>query len=454
MAIIDEVEGDVNDNVKTTSDALQTLRILAAYARYDALDAPTLDELDAWKAAALLTIHKLHDDPPIFLCPEEIAELIFAVASFRGDGEWTSDEMSERASGILTALVPETPVPVPLMDHILTHHLKPIFRPTPHPEINLETGRKLPRPAGGPLANQDAYEGQVWKAHPGAGNVLQWVVENIESDAYERLWYLVVPPTMTLLDDFEAKYKLQGVRVANALLSNAPPDLLRRTGIADLLFSSLHRTLTHLHSPLTPALIRNAVPTAVKLVSRTTAPGSERQFMQLCALLGDGIIGSVWMYGYQDADAVEAGVDALPDVVSALGIGTVRYLKALIPQLTHPLHLMPFNATRPSLQLASLKALLCVMRECAPRVHAWRGTILEGAAKCWVGLVDAGKKDQDSMALKDLLREVCVSLAEFAPAAVEDYRKLLALDSHMFEGLLGKITSAPQPAPDAEATEE
>ena len=63
------------------------------------------------------------------------------------------------------------------------------------------------------------------------------------------------------------------------------------------------------------------------LIERTTKPGSEQRFTQLCALLGDGVIGSVWMYGSEDADAVEASVDVLPILVRALGIGATRYLK-------------------------------------------------------------------------------------------------------------------------------
>ncbi len=63
------------------------------------------------------------------------------------------------------------------------------------------------------------------------------------------------------------------------------------------------------------------------MIERTTQPGSEERFIQLCALLGDGMMGSVWMYGSEDADAVEASVDVLPILVHALGIGATRYLK-------------------------------------------------------------------------------------------------------------------------------
>jgi hypothetical protein len=50
--------------------------------------------------------------------------------------------------------------------------------------LNLETGRKLPRSAGGYAAAQDAYEGQLWKVHPGIGNVILWCVRCIDVGLY------------------------------------------------------------------------------------------------------------------------------------------------------------------------------------------------------------------------------------------------------------------------------
>jgi hypothetical protein len=45
---------------------------------------------------------------------------------------------------------------------------------------------------------------------------------------------------MTFLDDFEASYKLQGVRLVSDLLSRVPPELLKRTGVDGLLFTVRH----------------------------------------------------------------------------------------------------------------------------------------------------------------------------------------------------------------------
>ena len=55
-------------------------------------------------------------------------------------------------------------------------------------------------------------------------------------EMYEKLWFLIVPPAMTLLDDFEVGWKISGVKVARALVQNAPPELLKRTGVSDLLY--------------------------------------------------------------------------------------------------------------------------------------------------------------------------------------------------------------------------
>jgi hypothetical protein len=162
-------------------------------------------------------------------------------------------------------------------------------------------------------------------------------------------------------------------------------------------------------------VLRAAVPAAANLIDRTTAYGSEQRFSQLSSLLGDGLIGSVWMYGSEDADTVEASVDVLPNVVRALGVGSTRYLKvsmntfrvysridqyqALIPQLMHPLHPVPFKKPHNiALQLSSLRALGTVMQECAPRIQFWKGTIVEGVAKCWVALRDTKKADEGTYA--------------------------------------------------------
>jgi hypothetical protein len=54
---------------------------------------------------------------------------------------------------------------------------------------------------------------------------------------YEHIWHLVVPPSMTLLDDYESYHKLNGIKIVTELLDHAPPQLLKRTGVDGLLIT-------------------------------------------------------------------------------------------------------------------------------------------------------------------------------------------------------------------------
>lgn len=70
-----------------------------------------------------------------------------------------------------------------------------------------------------------------------------------------------------------------------------------------------------------------------------------------------------------------------------------RY-QALIPQLMHPLHPVPYKSPRITLQLSSLRALETVIRECGPRMENWKSTIVEGVAKCWVVVFEGEQIDE------------------------------------------------------------
>jgi hypothetical protein len=90
---------------------------------------------------------------------------------------------------------------------------------------------------------------------------------------------------------------------------------------------SLRTCLNHLRSAETPDLLRAAIKTLLTLIDLTTSLGSSQRFDQHCSVLGEGVIGTVWFYAYDDAEAVLATVDVLPDILHAMGLGCARYLK-------------------------------------------------------------------------------------------------------------------------------
>ena len=67
-----------------------------------------------------------------------------------------------------------------VLEHVLREFVKPVFQSNPHPLLNPETGRKLPRPAGGPLGHLDYLEGQGWKTRPSLSSVLSWCLSHTD----------------------------------------------------------------------------------------------------------------------------------------------------------------------------------------------------------------------------------------------------------------------------------
>ncbi|KAK0467886.1 uncharacterized protein EV420DRAFT_433076 [Desarmillaria tabescens] len=405
-------------------ELLSSLCIPQEFSRYEKLDdAEIIQRLQRWKSDAsqvlfeLQTLLSQHDEN---LSLEDQVDIVASVVPFEGEDPWVVPKSREISMDILHRFHEPD---VRLLKRILTHNVKPLFLSTPHPSLNLSTGRKLPRLAGGPMASQDYYEEQTWKEHPETASLVSFVVRNIRSEDYEDLWHLVIPSVMSLLDDYEARYKIKGVRIVSEMLQKVPKTLLKRTGIDGLILSSLNNCLGHLKDPESPELLRAAISANLSLILLTTEHGTTQQFDQLCALLGDGIIGTVWLYASDSFEVILATVEALPPLMKALDIGIARYLKALVPQLVHPLYPNSVRPTPVVLQKHSLIALVTVINECSPRIGGWKGTILDGVGRCWVALQDVDPSRNDDGAceeLKELLRSTCKQLANACPSVIQE----------------------------------
>ncbi|KAF9498275.1 hypothetical protein BDN71DRAFT_1481305 [Pleurotus eryngii] len=424
------------DNAGALISNLESLRIPSEYKRYPDLE--DNDILTTWREEAeqnLLALKAIvksaRKDGSSTLALNQKAAVVAAVAQFDGEGPWVSSTSKGAANDILNHFQDTV---TELLPQILSEHLKPIFRTNPHPLLHTSTGRKLPRPAGGPLASSDYYESQSWKDHPGAPNLVSWCVRHIPNDYWDELWHLIIPPIMSLLDDYEAKYKVQGAKIVSEMLRIVPRTVLKRTGIDGLLNTSLQTCLAHLQRPESATLIREAIPASVSLATLTTDQGSQDRFDHLSALLGDGIIGGIWLYSSLDLAAVEASVEALPLVIDALGLGCTRFLKALIPQLVHPLSQNNTSSVI-DFQLHSTRALGHVIGACAPRMHRWKCSIVDAVGRCWVATQDATVE-----LLRSKLVDVCDKLAQACPSVIqEEYQLLYAVQPALFTDLVGDI---------------
>lgn len=96
-----------------------------------------------------------------------------------------------------------------------------------------------------------------------------------------------------------------------------------------------------LHNPKTPELVSTSIPTIVTLVDllfptgALSKAGGKQRFDRLCLVLGESIIGSVWIHASRDVAAIRATIDQVPLLVGSLGVCAVRYLKASLLQPNH-----------------------------------------------------------------------------------------------------------------------
>jgi hypothetical protein len=84
--------------------------------------------------------------------------------------------------------------------------------------------------------------------------------------------------------------------------------------------------------------MRHAISASLSLILLTTsvAPGSTapaERFNELSSLLGEGIISGIWLYAEDKPGVVHASFDALPTLLRALDVGSVRFLKVRARQL-------------------------------------------------------------------------------------------------------------------------
>ncbi|KAG8218289.1 hypothetical protein J3R82DRAFT_3900 [Butyriboletus roseoflavus] len=247
----------------TLQQTLDSLVVPAAFARHDKIvDTTFLTGLYTWKSNTEPLLNRLESLDGSVLSISELANLVCVLAPLTAVAQWSSSATRSLASACLARI----PTSDKLNAHVLTQVVKPLFAPTPHPRLHTSTARILPRPAD----VQDTYIEQPWKEHPGLDEVIRWCLLNTETSSYETAWPLFLPPVMTFLDDYQLPYKLLGVRLVSDMLTRVPPDLLLRTGVDALMFTSLTNSLSHLGDKSTPDFIRLTVTTTLQLVDLTT----------------------------------------------------------------------------------------------------------------------------------------------------------------------------------------
>ncbi|KAG8847294.1 hypothetical protein FRB96_001628 [Tulasnella sp. 330] len=296
---------------------------------------------------------------------EQLAEMIFVATGFDGVDDFILPEARELAQDCLTKVATnlESRGAQHLRDIIciiLNSQLKPLFLPSPHPKVNLRTGRRLHVPNGGQPATADFYDDQTWKVEGrGCWNTLKWCISNLERGDYELLWPSLIPPLMTILDDHDLKFRITAIEILQELIRRVDRTLLKRTGIESLFAASLSISITYYNDPEAPVLLLEAVNCSRQLIELTAIPESQDRFERLSDLTTRAIIGGAWLYAGDKLPIMEASIEALIPLVSALHIGTCRPSSLSYPKTSFRSILYPqptdFYISVPSVSSVSSK---------------------------------------------------------------------------------------------------
>ncbi|KPV75507.1 uncharacterized protein RHOBADRAFT_53478 [Rhodotorula graminis WP1] len=404
---------------------LQRLSVLATppasfCADEDDLDAPARLAQDAFRrhAPALLVLaHSLSTLLPVPDDRPSEADLALRAQAVLACGRFVHEDLSGGVSGpeaaassaaLVDRLVRQPPhVRLPLVRHLLSSSLPPLFKP--HPKLNPATGRVLSRPLGGDRAMTDWFEesedgATSWRWQAGLGSVVKLLIAALEPSEVEDLWPFLLPPVLTLLDDYEAKNKFVGVSILDKLLDKADASLLRRTGVGKVFEKSLENVFSALSDPLSPSLLAAAHPIALKLVnlqhpplSSSSATSSDQpRFDALCSLLVASVA-HTWEFKSGNVALEAVSCAALAPLVDALGPGSIRYLQLVVPHLCDVLTASNGVWSIESAHMlgAAAQALRSVVRNGRARIGGrWEGRVVAAVGQCWVEVSedDAARK--------------------------------------------------------------
>ncbi|EKC99119.1 hypothetical protein A1Q2_06523 [Trichosporon asahii var. asahii CBS 8904] len=368
---------------------------------------------------------------------EEQASTLSQILRLRGNDAWTSLGISDMVdtSGVDTT---------ELSRYILISVLRPLF--SPHPYIS--NNRAVAKPLGGAEAMDDLQETSTYKTQNGWGsaNLLHWSSSVLPPIQLEKQLNLILPPTLTMMDDWEPFWRLKGIWVLSGWLRNMDKEELKRRNLNSLLLKSLLHTLS-LHAKDSGVVLDTIVGFLLDDFK------GEKRADILNEIVDKACI-SAWSYASgEDAKAmlIQAAVD-WETMCGVLGTGVARWLKAVIPSLLAPLEIPPMPSNLPHLK-ASLSALLATAQilKGTGRISRWRGQILNMVAKMWVMLCERwpeaggadmvddtnGSEKEQVAQIKSLARGICDLIADACPSVrASEFQSLLDMNKAMFTPLV------------------
>lgn len=343
-----------------------------------------------------------------------------------------------------------------LAKHFLKLTIQPLFLKARSGRVT-NTGRKV---AGEQLPkkltaeNTDDEVSRPWEKDAYALDLLRWVVSVLDEKMVEGVWHLVIPPLLTLIDDWETKYKRLGAELLAHVLAVTSPTLLERTGLAEVFEEALTPCLSYLPE-LTPEdesveLLSAVYPVLITLAkvrypleptvgSKISKEHSTRErIKQLDSIIRKGVI-----YSYSHCSEYPRLVSLLFDqlalLCTELGLESVKHLRFILPMLNETLaSRILADATQRHRQtlVSAVKAMQAVILNAWPKMPEYKLEVLKGLTLCWLNLDgksgdDVAQVREETKTTVQMLRAALGSSAEFK----DECRLLVDIDERLSEML-------------------
>jgi hypothetical protein len=165
----------------------------------------------------------------------------------------------------------------------------------------------------------DLHDDVAWKS-PGVDNALAWCAAQLSPSDVERHLNLLLPPTLTMMDDYQPPWRDAGARVLTEWVGKVDPAELRRRGLDTLLLKSLTHSLSLHHDP--PLL--HVFPITLEIAGNLEGEKKAEAYTDIV----DRALVAGWTYAKSSATAVLVDIARnTVTLISVLGVGIARWLK-------------------------------------------------------------------------------------------------------------------------------
>ncbi|KAG0147348.1 hypothetical protein CROQUDRAFT_656276 [Cronartium quercuum f. sp. fusiforme G11] len=282
---------------------------------------------------------------------------------------------------------------------ILAEHVKPLFGSVT-PSVNTETGRRVEREHAqlfGPSASVGDDRLELWKQRDrGFHNVISLLLARLQQPVeFEAVWPLIVPPTITLLEQSVPIHRLRGLQISKVLIQHAPPSLICRTGIDALLQKAFTTSFTFLHLPETLHILRSSFEANIFLIecqwtaSDRLLKAQADRYERLNTLLEDCLF-NLLAFGKTDRDE-RVGVDdfvllKLDQFIDLLGLALARHYRVIMPYLCDLITNVHMNGVNAQTMRTALGLIVRLMETGEDLAGKWRSRLLVVLAVAWIEL--------------------------------------------------------------------